>query len=341
MNMFDGIQLFRRVAAKHSFSAAAKELGIVQPTVSKAIATLEMQLGVQLFVRSPRGLSLTTAGERLLDVGVPAVDQLEDALALVRKEPSELTGQLRVASNIAFARHVVVPTLEDFSTLHPELRLNLVLHDGPPNIVRDGVDLAIRFGRATDGPFTATKVGSEKRAVYAAPSYLERHGRPETIEDLRGHRLAYFNLVHRRPRWRFNYLDGSVYDFFFEPYIQADASDVIRETLLAGLCIAYAPTWMMTVPEREGRLVRLLDDHCAARQVIFLVSAGPRPMPAKQRAFVDFLQNRCDANPELTLRRTAPGGTAAISKCGGRGSTSHAHHRRREASLIATSGAAR
>jgi DNA-binding transcriptional LysR family regulator len=302
MNMFDGIQLFRRVAAKQSFSAVAKELGIVQPTVSKAIATLETQLGVQLFLRSTRGLSLTAAGERLLDVGVPAMDRLEDALSLVRKEPSELTGQLRVASNIAFARHVVVPALDEFSTLHPELRLNLVLNDEPANIVRDGIDLAIRFGRVTDGSFTATAVGSEQRAVYAAPSYLERHGRPEAIEELRRHRLAYFDHAHNRPRWRFNNLDGSVYDFCFEPYIRADASDVIREALLAGVCIAQAPTWMMTVPEREGRLVRLLGDYCKARHSIFLVAAGPPPMSAKQQAFADFLERRCDANPELRRR---------------------------------------
>lgn len=307
MNMFDGIQLFRRVAAKQSFSAVAKELGIVQPTVSKAIATLETQLGVRLFLRSPRGLRLTAAGERLLDVGAPAMDRLEDALALVRREPSELTGQLRVASNIAFARHVIVPTLDEFSTLHPELRLNLVLHDGPANIVRDGLDLALRFGRATDSSFSATEIGTEKRALYAAPSYVDRHGRPRTIEDLRQHRLAYFNLVHSRPRWRFNNLDGSVYDFFFEPYIQADASDVIRETLLAGLCIAHVPTWMMTVPERDGRLVRLLDDYPKDRHSIFLVAAGPRRMSAKQRTFVNFLKKHCDANPELTLGRTVQG----------------------------------
>ena len=171
---------------------------------------LEAQLGVQLFLRSPRGLSLTAAGARLLDVGVPAMERLEDALALVRNEPAELTGQLRVASNIAFARHVVVPTLDEFSTMHPELRLNFVLHDGPANIVRDGIDLAIRFGRVTDSSLTATEVGSGKRSVYAAPSYLERHGRPRTIEDLRKHRLVYFNLVHNRPRWRFNNLDGAV-----------------------------------------------------------------------------------------------------------------------------------
>lgn len=302
MNTLDGIQLFRRVAAKQSFSAVAKELRIAQPTVSKAIAMLETQLGVQLCLRSPRGLSLTAAGERLLDVGVPAMERLEDALALVRNEPSELMGRLRVASNIAFARHVVVPTLDEFSTMHPELRLNLVLHDGPANFVRDGIDLAIRFGRVTDSSLTATEVGSGKRAVYAAPSYLERHGRPKTIEDLRKHRLVYFNLEHNRPRWRFNNLDGSVYDFFFEPYIQADASDVIRETLLEGLGIGRAPTWMMTVPEREGRLVRLLDDYCTARDSVFLVAAGPRPMSAKQQAFVDFLKKHCDANPELSLR---------------------------------------
>jgi DNA-binding transcriptional LysR family regulator len=235
---------------------------------------------------------------------------------------------------------VVVPALDEFSTLHPELRLNLVLHDGPANIVRDGVDLAIRFGRASDSSFTASEVGSEMRAVYAAPSYLERHGRPETIEDLRRHRLAYFNVAHNRPRWRFNNLDGSVYDFYFEPYIQADASDVIRETLLAGLCIAHASTWMMTVPEREGRLVRLLDDYCKARHPIFLVAAGPRPLSAKQQAFVDFLEKHCDANPELTLRQIAPGGAAAVSKCRVQGSSNQAR-RLREAPLVTITGAVR
>jgi LysR family transcriptional regulator for bpeEF and oprC len=155
VNLLDAIQLFRRVAETQSFSAVAQERRIAQPTVSKMIAMLEAPLGVQLFRRSTRGLSLTAAGERLLYLGVPAVQRLEDVLALVRNEPLELTGELRVASNIAFARHAVVPTLGEFATMHPALRLNFVLHDGPANIVRDGINVAIaprRVSRSLSDP---------------------------------------------------------------------------------------------------------------------------------------------------------------------------------------------
>ncbi len=302
MNILDGIQLFRRAAERQSFSAAAQELRIAQPTVSKTVAMLETRLGVQLFRRSRRGLSLTAAGERLLAVGVPALERLEDALAQVRDEPHELTGQLRIESDIAFARYVIVPMLDEFAAMHPELRPSFVLHDRPPAIIRDGIDVAIRFGRVANESLIAMRVGSARRAIYAAPKYLERFGRPATIEDLRRHRFVYFNAAHDRPRWRLDNPDGSVHDFHFEPYIQADASDVIRETLIAGLGISHMPTWMMSVPEREGRVVRLLEEYCAARHTIFVVTAGPRPMSAKQRAFASFLRQRLDTNAELRIR---------------------------------------
>ncbi len=289
MDLLDNIKTFRRLAEKQSFTGVAQELGVKQSTVSKSLAALEKHLGVQLFLRSTRGLSLTPEGQKLLHLGSPVLDQLDTVLAEVKEEKLRLQGRLRIATSLAFARLVLTPMLGSFQALHPELALHFQLGDGMVNLVEEGIDLAIRIGPLEDSALRALKVGSWKRAVYAAPSYLEKHGEPKTVQDLARHKLLYYINLSKRPTWDFQHANGEKAQLVFEPVLQSDGSDFLREAAIAGLGIMYAPAWMMIDAEKDGRLTRLLGDWCTERHPITVLTAGGA-LSAKQRTFVDFLK---------------------------------------------------
>ncbi len=298
MDLLDNIKTFRRLAEWQSFTGVAQELGVKQSTVSKSLAALEKHLGVQLFLRSTRGLSLTPEGNKLLRLGSPVLDQLDTVLAEVKEEKLRLQGRLRITTSLAFARLVLTPMLGSFQAAHPELSLHFQLGDGMVNLVEEGIDLAIRMGALEDSALRAVKVGSWKRAVYASPSYLKKHGHPENVQDLARHRLLYYSNLSERPTWHFQHNDGSRQQLVFEPVLQSDGSDFLREAAIAGLGIMHAPTWMMMDAEQDGRLTRLLDDWCSARHPITVLTAGGA-LSAKQRAFVDFLKEKLEKIAEL------------------------------------------
>jgi DNA-binding transcriptional LysR family regulator len=303
MDLLDNMRIFIRLSEKHSFSGVAKDLGLTQPTVSKAIATLETHLGVPLFLRSSRGLRLTGEGEMLLRLGSPALDQLESALAAVKDERFLLKGELKIASALGFTRLILVPLLQDFSVLHPELRLNFEVSDSYANMVEEGIDLAIRHGEQEDSALRAIAAGSWRRAVYAAPAYIARHGAPATVEELKTHKLLYYNAVRGRPSWKFNDLDGTPRTFHFQPYMQSDGADLMREATIAGLGVAFAPTWLMRGLEQGGQVVRLLEQYCTAAHPTYIVMSGMQAISAKQRAMADFLRARFADIPELNFRQ--------------------------------------
>lgn len=302
MDLLHNMRIFIRLSEKHSFSGVAKDLGLTQPTVSKAIAALETHLGVPLFLRSSRGLRLTREGEMLLRLGSPALDQLESVVAAVKDERFLLKGQLKIASALGFTRLILVPLLQDFSVLHPELRLNFDVSDSYADMVEEGIDLAIRHGEQEDSSLRAIPVGSWRRAVYAAPSYITRHGMPATVEALKEHKLLYYNAARGRPAWKFNDLDGTPRTFYFHPYMQSDGADLMREATIAGLGVAFAPTWLMRGLEEEGKVVSLLERYCTAAHPTYIVTPGAQTISAKQRAMADFLKARFASIPELNYK---------------------------------------
>jgi len=304
MNLVDNIRIFRKVAEVQSFSKAARELRVTQPTISKAIASLEQELGIQIFRRSSRGLTLTDEGQSFLKIGGGAVDQLDAAVASTKHEKLLLKGQLKISCSLVLGRLILVPMLDAFRKLHPELKLNFHLSDHYVNLVEEGIDLAIRLGNLEDSSLKAIKIGSWGRALFASPKYIKKHGQPKKIEDLVNHRLIYYNTANDRPIWKFKTSAGGEASFPFDPYIQADGSDFIREAVLNGLGITYAPTWIMIEPEKKGAVTRMLEELCGARFPIHAVTVGPNSMSAKQKAFAEFLKSQFDQIPELRATKS-------------------------------------
>lgn len=306
MDLLDSIRLFRRLAETKSFSKVATELGISQPTVTKTIAALEKSLGVQLVRRSSsRALTLTAAGERLRTSGGPALEVWDSLVAAVRNEAVDLKGPLRINASLGFARLVLAPILDDFAAQHPHLRLGFVLSDVNVDLVANGIDLAIRHGEQEDSALSAIKVGSWKRALFATPAYLEKRGRPGTIDDLASHRLLYHSQAGEPPAWIFNEVDGKERRFAFTPHFQSDGSELVRELVTQGSGIGLLPTWMMTKAMERGEVVRMFDEHCRELVPIYLVRAGTQEPTAKQRVMAEFLRERFDDCSCLAIQKEA------------------------------------
>ena len=182
------LRLFCRVARTESFTAAGKEIGLSQPSVSRIISKLEKDLGVALFVRTTHAVKLTEAGEEYLARVDPILADLEEANHVVRGDGS-LKGRLRVGAATSFAVREVIPRLAGFLDQHPELQIDLVLTDSRQDLIDQAIDVALRYGPLSDSTLIAKKLGEPKRLIAASPAYLEKAGTPEVPKDLAGHKV--------------------------------------------------------------------------------------------------------------------------------------------------------
>lgn len=312
MDLLENIRIFKRVCELRSFSGAARELNVSQPTVSKAVRALERRLGVSLLRRTTRGLSLTTEGQKLLFSGGTLLEQADTMLASVANEKLQLQGALRVTASLAFARLILAPLFGEFTELNPGLRLSFFLSDGYVDLVENGIDLAIRIGEQADSTMKAVRVGISRRSLYASKDYIKKFGKPKSIEDLRNHRLLFYTRLDDRPCWPLTDARGNEEPFYFEPYFQSDGSDLLREAVVRGMGIALMPTWMMLEEPKKDSLVKLFERQSESPSPICVMMSGTQGMSAKQRVYTEFLLRHFGAMPELSLRQGARGGSEVV-----------------------------
>src|SRR6478735_8832052 len=274
MDLLENIRIFKRVAESGSFSGAARELRLSQPTVSKTVAALEAELGVSLLRRTTRGLSVTTEGQKVLQQGTRLLDDADSLVASIQSSREQLRGKIHVGVSLAFARLGVAPMVDAFHQKHPDLRFFFQLSDSFVDLVEQNLDLAIRIGDLPDSSLRAIRIGQSRRAFFAAPSYLKKFGTPQTLEALHQHRLLYYTRLADRPSW-----PVLPEPFIFEPYLCSDGSDLIREAVLEGLGISLMPTWMMI----DQKVLTVLPDCQTLSTPIYAVHAGNREMTARQR----------------------------------------------------------
>jgi DNA-binding transcriptional LysR family regulator len=184
----DALRLFIRVARRGSFSAAGRELGVPQSTVSRTIATLEREIGASLLVRTTRAVTVTDAGAEFLARIEPILADLDEAEQTARHS-GELRGTLRIGIGTSLAARIVIPHLKPFLDRHPALRIDLLLDDQKQDLVKEGVDVAFRFGALADSTATARKLVSWPRVLAAAPGYLSSAPALDSPADLAAHAI--------------------------------------------------------------------------------------------------------------------------------------------------------
>ncbi|MFJ5297674.1 LysR substrate-binding domain-containing protein [Pseudomonas sp. NPDC088368] len=282
------IKVFTRIAESGSFSRAAQELGLSQPSTSRIVTGLETRLGVKLLLRTTRNVALTDAGVAFLERARQAAADLEDAEDAARGIDS-LRGTLRVAVPIVYGSRAIIPALPAFLARYPDLRVEITMRDERQNLVAAGVDVAIRMGTLEDSTFGARQLASVARVLVASPSYLASRGVPQTPEDLPFHDA----LLHEQSFPEKSTLKvckaGVEQVVMLRGRLKVDAAPGILAAALAGLGIANVTTIMAEKALREGRLVQLLPDYDIEPLKAFAVfPSGPKPS-AKVRALVTHL----------------------------------------------------
>lgn len=282
------INVFTRVAESGSFSRAAQELGLSQPSASRIVTGLETRLGVKLLLRTTRNIALTEAGAAFLERARQAAADLEDAEDAVRGIDS-LRGTIRLAMPVMYGTRAVIPALADFLELYPELRVEITMRDDRQNLVAAGVDMAIRMGTLEDSTFGARQIASVPRMLVASPAYLARRGAPESPEDLAFHDT----LLHEQSFPEKNTLKlfkaGTTEVVTLRGRVRIDSAPGILAAATAGLGIANVTTVMSAQERHDGSLVQLLPDYALEPLKAFAVfPSGPKPS-AKIRALTAHL----------------------------------------------------
>lgn len=284
-----GVATFVAVARASSFTQAGEQLGISKSAVGKAVARLEARLGVKLFHRTTRRLSLTADGEAYFAVCAQALEGISEAEGNLGSRLTEPAGRLRVDMPAAFGRKVMLPVLLEIGKAYPALQLTLTFTDHVIDLVEEGVDLAIRFGQLDDSSeLVARKLTSHRWVICAAPSYLRQHGKPRTPADVAGHRCI---VGHRRGRplaWHIGE-DGQVTRLAPPPTYQIGDGEAMIDAALAGIGLCQMPLALLRQHIDAGRLVTVLDAFTAREIDVHAVWPRTAHLRPKVRHVVDTL----------------------------------------------------
>ena len=298
LDRLTGMQVFARVAALGSLSAAARALGMSPTMATKHVAAIEERLGVRLLLRTTRRLTLTEAGRRYLESIERILAEVEEAEATAAAERVEARGTLRVNAPLSFGVREIAPLLAEFARQHPAVTVDLGLSDRFVDLVEEGWDVAVRIGRMLDSAMIARRLAPCRMAVCGSPGYLAARGRPTRVEELSGHNCLSYTLSRTQTggRWLFG-ADGRV-GVPIRGNLRASNGDALVAATLAGQGLIYEPTFLVSDALKAGRLAALaLDEAFIELPGIFAVHPASRLPPAKVRAFVDFLAQRFGGVP--------------------------------------------
>ena len=264
--------------------------------VSRRLAALESRLGVRLINRTTRSLHLTDEGARYYDACSRLLAEIEEADAEVSAGRAEPRGALRVALPAAFGHLHVAPLVPRFAARYPNVQVALSLSDRNVNVIEEGFDLAIRIADLADSSLAARKLAPNRRVVCASPDYLKRNGTPRTPQELTGHNCLTTNDFTMT--WDYKDPDGEALTVRVAGRYACDNWEVLREWAMAGLGIALKSTWDVRQQLEDGSLVPLFPGYTFASDVaIYAVYPHRRFLPAKTRAFIEFLADSFGPEP--------------------------------------------
>jgi DNA-binding transcriptional LysR family regulator len=296
--MADAIQeitVFSKIVGTGSLSAAARDLGISPALVSRRLASLEARLGVRLVNRTTRSLHLTDEGSAYYETCTRVLAEMEEADAAISAGRAEPRGILRVALPASFGNQHVAPLVPRFAQRYPDVQLALSLSDRAVNVIEEGFDLAVRIAELADSSLAARKLAPNRRVVCASPEYLRRHGTPRTPEELLQHNCLATDFSMS---WEYRDPQGKPGSVRVTGRYACDNWEVLRDWAVAGLGVALKSTWDVRRHLEEGRLVSLLPGYTFATDVaIYAVYPHRRHLPAKTRAFIEFLAESFGPEP--------------------------------------------
>lgn len=298
MHGLQALLAFSETAKRGGFAAAARELGSTPSTVAKAVGRLEASLGLRLFHRTTRQVSLTVDGERLFRRCQRVLAELEELQSEAAGARAAASGTLRIDMPIVYGRKVILPLLARLKSEHPALELDVRLSDAYADLVKDGIDVAIRAGELDDSTLVARRFASQQLILVAAPSYLREHGTPRTLDALAGHRHILFRLPGRgRDRPQQFSADGRIVVLRPAEGSRFNDGEAMVQAAALGLGLTQVPDYMAAEEIAAGRLVEVLPRHRPRPMPIHAVMPGNRMVPRRVRVLLDALGRLSGAPP--------------------------------------------
>lgn len=306
MQTLRGILNFTRTAELGSFAAAARELGISAVAVSQNISRLEEGLGVRLMARSTRALTLTPEGQAFLEQCREPLAQLDAACKEAASDARSASGQVRASIISPLAFQYLVPLLPKFYQRYPQIQLDLELSEDSTPLIPKRVDVGIRVGPLDDAAFVARPMGPIRLLVCAAPSYLQVHGVPKSIEALRQHDALMLRVTgreHNQPMILQQRSDGarSVQMVQLPGRLVCNDFRSLLSACVDGLGIAQLPQPVALPALQAGKLKVLLHDHVLDGWRLFIHYPSRKQLPVRVRAFVDFCIEHLGGHPDLLV----------------------------------------
>lgn len=298
----ESLRLFVRAAEKLNISAAGRDLGLAPAVASARLAKLEREVGAELLHRSTRKVSVSIEGEEFLPFAREILAQNDAAMAALGKGQPRASGTIRFAASSSFAQLYIAPILPEFLDRHPEINLDLRLSDAPFDLLEGSFDLALRNGSLGDSSLKARKLADASDILCAAPSYLERHGAPQSPEDLTDHALIAFRQLGSSMELVRDGERSTIARQGEKTRIELDDGASQRLATMAGLGISLNARWNVAEALREGTLVEVLPDwQVVSDRAVWLVYPKSNVLTAKVRVLIDFLVEKIGRNPPWQL----------------------------------------
>ncbi|TMJ51596.1 MAG: LysR family transcriptional regulator [Alphaproteobacteria bacterium] len=288
MDSLGSLNAFVRAAETRSFTVAGRQLGVSSSAIGKSVARMEERLGVRLFHRSTRSITLTAEGALFLDRCRRIFSEIEAAELELSQTHEAPRGTLRVG--LPLVGMLMIPTLAAFMRTYPEIMLDLDFSDRIIDVIEEGFDAVVRFADAGDTRLMSRALGTYRRRLVAAPAYLAAKGVPKTPDDLKAHACLHhrFPTSRRFEQWPLPPEQASV-EIELPKTAVASTLEPLIYMAEQGLGIAYLPDFAIGRQLREGLLVTVLDDYTDRSGPLRVLWPSSRHLAPKLRAFVDFL----------------------------------------------------
>ena len=296
MNRFDELNAFFSVVEAGGFSAAARRTGESQPTVSKSVAALEKRLGVALFNRSTRSVTLTDQGQRYYARTKPLVDELDDADGELTSSTLKISGLIRIGAPSTFGRLHILPLIPALLSLYPELLVDLVLSDFVRDTVEDRIDLTIRVGTIEDSEAVVRRVATTPLVCVGSRRYFEKRGIPKSPVELIDHNCLLYGGLTELEKWPFKGPEGR-FSVSVRGNLSSNSVETIRAAVLAGVGIGLFAKVSLADELRHPDVITILGEFMSDVRDISLVWPKRRFVPARVRQVTDFF---AEAIPQRT-----------------------------------------
>jgi DNA-binding transcriptional LysR family regulator len=294
MSRLQDLEVFVQVVNSGNFAKAAVVLDINPSAISRRISHLEDQLGVRLFHRTTRSLSLTEVGERYFTRCLRILADLEEADREAKQHSEAPQGILHVSCSTLFAHQYLLTQMPEFLTQYPHLKVQLELTDDLIDVVGESIDVAIRVGELVDSSLITRRLVSDRRILCAAPEYCDRYGMPQSPDDLATHNCLALNAYKTTlNQWRFRDSSG-LRDISVTGNFTVNSGVALYAAVLAGLGIARASKFLVDRALRSGQLIQILPEYEGDNEVgIYAIFPSSRYLLPKVQCFIEFLINNC------------------------------------------------